>query len=589
MGIIKKLHPHEAHKIAAGEVIERPVHALKELIENSIDAHADRIDIIAEEGGKKLLSITDTGCGIAPEDLPLAIARHATSKICSIDDLTKLDTHGFRGEALASIAAVSKLTVMSRQAGSSEGAMIWAEGEYVSEILPQATPIGTTIRVEKIFEQIPVRRAFLKSAESELRLLTQLIIPYALLHPGISFSFTHNGKTIFEYPRVGTIAERYAQVMGSSVAQAGIPINRTMGDTKITGYCIRPTQKRRDRNSIIVAVNNRPVKSSRLIGAIARGYSAVLEQGHFPIAFIHLHVPPNTIDINVHPRKEDILFLDARGIEESILYTIRALFAAERTAAARPWAEVSYQAPSIQDQNIKPAGTFSSIDTPPPFLYRAEEYPSYGPMISKSTNHDRKEQNASLIEIPDYRIMGQYAATYIMLEGRDGLILIDQHAAHERILYEKFRNRQEDMAPTVLLFPEQLSLSPHEIALVWSYQEIFERVGITLDQMGPQNLIARTTPVMYKGRVQDIVIDLLDKLKTERTAPELLKETLLERVCAMMACKAAVKAGDQLSVSEMHTLIETLYKTENFETCPHGRPTQWNIDLADIERAFKRR
>lgn len=586
MGIIKKLHPHEAHKIAAGEVIERPVHALKELIENSIDAKTDRIDIVADEGGKALLSITDTGCGIAPEDLPLAIARHATSKICSIDDLAALHTHGFRGEALASIAAVSKLTIISRQPGKPEGATIHAHGESISKTAPCAAPVGTTIRVENIFEQIPVRRAFLKSTESELRLLTQLIIPYALLHPTISFSFSHQGRTIFEYPRVTDLKERYAQVMGSGLAQAGITLERTIGDISLSGYCIRPIHHRRDRNSIIVAVNNRPVKSSRLIGAITRGYAQHLEQGSFPIACIHLQVPPHTIDVNVHPRKEDILFLDPRAIEESIMYTVRNLLAAERTAEARPAAPLHYQEPSVSYGGLNRAVE--------PLRAYPQAYPTYTPKEAQEIPEVSGVEEASQTKImlpdaPDYRIIGQYATTYIMLEGRDGLMLIDQHAAHERILYEKFRGRQDEMAPTALLFPEQLPLSPHEIALVWSYQDIFEQVGIILDQMGPQTLIARTTPVMYKGRVQDLVLELLDGLKTERTVPQQLKEQLLHRVCAMMACKAAVKAGDPLSLSEMHTLVEKLYKTENFETCPHGRPTQWGMQLVDIERAFKRR
>lgn len=589
MGIIKKLHPHEAHKIAAGEVIERPVHALKELIENSIDAKTDRIDIIADEGGKKLLSITDTGCGIAPEDLPLAIARHATSKICSIDDLAALHTHGFRGEALASIAAVSKLTIISRQQGNPEGATIHAHGESISETAPCAAPVGTTIRIENIFEQIPVRRTFLKSTESELRLLTQLIIPYALLHPTISFSFIHQGRTIFEYPRVTDLKERYAQVMGSGLAQAGITLERTIGDISLSGYCIRPIHHRRDRNSIIVAVNNRPVKSSRLIGAITRGYAQHLEQGSFPIAFIHLRVPPHTIDVNVHPRKEDILFLDPRVIEETIMYTVRNLLAAERTAEARPAAPLHYQEPSMSygglNRAAEPLRAYSQAHP----AYAPKDAQEYGSIPEVSGVEEASQTKIMLPDAPDYRIIGQYATTYIMLEGRDGLMLIDQHAAHERILYEKFRGRQDEMAPTALLFPEQLPLSPHEIALVWSYQDIFEQVGIILDQMGPQTLIARTTPVMYKGRVQDLVLELLDGLKTERTVPQQLKEQLLHRVCAMMACKAAVKAGDPLSLSEMHTLVEKLYKTENFETCPHGRPTQWGMQLADIERAFKRR
>lgn len=579
MGIIKKLHPHEAHKIAAGEVIERPVHALKELIENSIDAKTDRIDIVAEEGGKKLLSITDTGCGIAPDDLPLAIARHATSKISSIDDLAALHTHGFRGEALASIAAVSTLTIISRQNGSPEGATICAAGETISPVTPCAAPVGTTIRVENIFEQIPVRRAFLKSTESELRLLTQLIIPYALLHPTISFSFTHQGRILCEYPRVTSLVERYAQVMGSGLANAGIPVNRTIGDTVISGYCIRPTHHRRDRNAITVAINNRPVKSSRLISAIARGYSAHLEQGSFPVAFIHLRVPPHTIDVNVHPRKEDILFLDPRAIEESVMYTVRNALAAERIAEARPPVEPFFERPA------EPMRAYQQ-----PFAVQSYEKQPAVEMVSPMIGREEPAQTKIILpDTPDYRIIGQYATTYIMLEGRDGLMLIDQHAAHERILYEKFRGRQEEMAPTTLLFPEQLALSPHEISVVWSYHDIFEQAGILLDQMGPQTLIARTTPVMYKGRVQDLVLDLLDGLKAEPGAAQQLKEQLVHRVCALMACKAAVKAGDPLSPSEMHTLVESLYRTDNFETCPHGRPTQWGMQLADIERAFKRR
>jgi DNA mismatch repair protein MutL len=585
MGIIHRLTAEDAHKIAAGEVIERPVHALKELIENSIDAGADRISIELLDGGKKRIAITDTGCGIARDDLHLAVARHATSKIRSIDDLRALATHGFRGEALASIAAIGKLTLISRQSGDAEGAQITAHAGEISSIIPHAAPVGTTITVDDIFSQIPVRKAFLKSAESELRLITQALTPYALLHPAISFSVHSGNALLLNYPSVENSAERYAQIMGSTIARAGIALSKTIGDTILEGYCIQPVHTRRDRSSLIVAVNNRPVKSSRLTTAIVRGYSGLLEQGSFPIAFLHLKVPPHTIDVNVHPRKEDILFLDARQIEEMIARTIRSVVAHQHHAAALPPVEAQspYQHHVIYSHTELGPESPQIFDAPARLPDRPNNY-SQGyqdkPII---------EQKTIIQDTPDYRIIGNYAATYIMLEGRDGLILIDQHAAHERVLYEKCMHGRDTIAPTVLLFPEQLSLSLHEISLVWRHQELFEKIGITLDLMGPETLIARTTPGMYTGRVQDLIVEFLDTLTHERGSASEITSRIHHRVCALMACKAAIKAGDQLSEREMRTLIEALYATNNSETCPHGRPTHWAIPLITIERAFKRR
>lgn len=580
MGIIKVLSAHEAHKIAAGEVIERPVHALKELIENSIDAGATTITIHAEDGGRTLLSVTDDGSGIAPDDLSLAVARHATSKITMLDDLASLTTHGFRGEALASIAAVSSVTITSREKNTLEAHTITAYGESISPIAPAAAPVGTTIRVERLFENVPVRRAFLKSRNSELRLLIQSLIPYALMHPQRGFFLYHEGRLIAQYPAVAALRDRYAQVVGNEIARAFLPITHTQGEIILTGGVVRPTHTRRDRSSISIAVNNRPIKSTRISSAIIRGFGQLLESGSYPLAFIHITVPPATIDVNVHPRKEDVLFLSPRVIEDIVAYAIRKTLEHELRTQVHAPAQHYIPAP------IQSLSSPTWETAPSPYEYREVNLEAPRETSTTPINSAIIEP---FVEIPDYAIIGQFATTYILLEGRDGLIVIDQHAAHERIMYEQLRGRVTQAAASALLFPEKLELTPAEVTLIMEHASLLEEQGISIDMLSPSTLIARTTPLMYKGRVHDVIMELLQALTEERINPAELTARLSHRIRAMMACKAAVKAGDQLNISEMRTIVETLYKTENFQTCPHGRPTQWYLNLADIERAFKRR
>ncbi len=605
MGKIKQLSPHEAQKIAAGQVVDRPANIIKELVENSLDAGATLIAISIDDAGKASLRIVDNGCGMDREDAQLSFAKHATSKIKSIDELPTISTFGFRGEALASIASVSKVTMLTKEASSAEGIRLTIS-EGVISLLPTACPDGTDILIESLFYNVPARAKFLKSSDTELRHCMQTIYALCFAHPHIHFKILVNGKQTLNCPPQTTILGRCAQLWENTNTKHLMAISATDPKQKITlsGAISNHEWFRFDRNAIFFLVNNRWVTNQHLIRALTKGFNNVIPQGRYPLACVSITCNPADIDINMHPRKEEIKFSHPRIVEQLIQNTVRG--ALEKNISHQVGKPViianndnfvpyTNPAPSfIPAQNASAIRwndlMFSAdeIDMPRP-NYQAPSMP----IIPTAPIEQPIQTQLPVVEtLPsDITLIGQYRATYLLIEQSDGLFLIDQHAAHERILYEQFANRFEKVATVNLLFPQMIPCSQQDLELLEPHLQLFHDQGIVIERFGKDQLVIQATPVpLQHVSMNDLIMQAISWIKeTEHIDREQFMKTLHEKLRAQMACKAAVKAGDVLTHTQMIELLEKLHQTPNRFSCPHGRPTGWLLSIDEIEKKFRRK
>lgn len=611
---IKKLSSHEAQKIAAGEVIERPANIIKELLENAVDAGATQVSLHIADGGKKLIRVTDNGCGMSPEDAQLCFEKHATSKIEKIDQLDSITTFGFRGEALASIAAVAKVTLITKEEITNEGTKLQLEhGEVVTqETAPHTT--GTDITVSDLFFNIPARKKFLKKAVTEYRHIQQLFHAFCYDYPHIHFKFFSENKLLLNCPPVATFVERCKQLWDKTTTSTIIEFStqRDNGKLTISGAISHHHYYRYDRSGIFFFVNKRWIKNIHLSKALLKGYSNVLPNGRFPAACINITIEPHEVDINIHPRKEEVKFLHPLRLEQLLQGAVKQALDDHLSATIKSTVQKkSFAQQSSYNQALnafRPQKDF--IPQNAPFIPKPEAFSTrpqqatYNSFIAKM----QQEQTADKIEQKDalvanrvfqqtvethsnhFKLLGQYNKTYLLIEKDNGLFFIDQHAAHERILYEEFKKRFENIPTITLLFPQMISISQHDMQIIEPHLDIFTKHGITIEPFGTDQIIIHATPVHLKNIALDDLIKQVVGWITEYQnldTSEFFK-TIHEKLHAQMACKAAVKAGDILTHEQMHKLITDLQKVENRLTCPHGRPTGWLLELNDIEKRFKR-
>lgn len=615
---IRRLPEHEIQKIAAGEVVERPSNVVKELVENAVDAFAKQITVYLEDGGRELIRVVDNGHGMSHEDARLSFEHHTTSKIYGVNDLSSLDTFGFRGEALSSISAVSNTVIVTKDNNSTTGIKLDIQGSVLLQESLVPCPTGTDITITKLFYNIPARKKFLKSRETELRQIQQLLQALSLIQRDIHFKLVHNDKTILNCPVTPTLDSRITQLWDYELARTMLPFKVVDEDKKfvIEGALSHHQYARYDRNLLFFFVNYRWIKNHALARALLKGYQNVLPPARFPAAVISVHIDPTLIDVNIHPRKEEVEFLHPRLVEQLLQNTTKETLQNYLSAhinksaillepAQMTPAPLQKARPSTFDITTTIIGDdpFNPADILMPFAaQKTAEQPhsayTSAPTIPKPETPEKSSVTQSITpqqqttqQERTYNIIGQYKTTYILLEQVDGLFIVDQHAAHERILYELFSNRFADIPRVKLLFPHIITLNTQELGVIEPHLSYFAQYGITIEVFGFNQLVVLETPVHFKDHsIEDLVRQTISWIVESSTLPEeQMKTAVTEKLRAQMACKAAVKAGDVLTLQHMQQLLDDLQKTENRLTCPHGRPTGWLLDIHDLEKKFKRK
>ncbi len=572
---IHVLPPEIAGKIAAGEVIERPVSVVKELVENSLDAGATEIRVDLVDGGKKLIRTSDNGQGMSQEDAALSFRRHSTSKISREEDLESIATLGFRGEALASISAVSRLTLRTNDGAGGRGTEIEREGEKHLAIRDIAFPRGTSLEVRDLFFNLPARRKFLRSDRAELGAIVKYATGAALAFPSVRFIVAHGPREVLDCPAVAGLRERIFQLFGKELLDSLMPVDYAEGDGRVSGFASRPLRGRADRNRQYFYVNARPVKDRVLQAALNQAFADILEKGKSAEAFLFVDVPPSEVDVNVHPAKAEVRFRDSQAVFRMILRSIEQ--AALRTSGIK---EVGGGA---AERSRETRG-----DAPYPLMDGAGAIPGFVADRSAGTRAARLPWDAG--ETPSEKtgpvVLGQYLNMYIIAASGEGLLVIDQHNAHERVLYEKFIeiDKTRSWPRKMLLVPVILELSPSQELAFEENKALFEESGFLVENMGRRSFALKEFPEIFGDRdAPAAFLGLLEDVGAEKA------EARREKLLATMACKSAVKAGEPLPAAKMDYLVEELFKTSRPSLCPHGRPIVVKLDRAAIDKGLGRK
>ncbi len=588
---IRVLPSDLVNQIAAGEVVERPASVVKELVENAIDAGATAIDILLENGGRKLIEVRDNGCGMSEEDARLAIERHATSKIRDFDDLTRVRTLGFRGEALPSIASVSRFTLTTSDDESGAAAEIECDpltGQR--SVRPAARDRGTTIAVRELFENVPARRKFLRSADAEFRSIVTVVSSYALPLPSRAFRLEHNGRVVLDLPAATTSRERVLQVIGSEAAEHLADIDAQIGQAHAGGYVTRRLRFGSRRNQYFF-VNGRLVKDRVLTHAANRACDAFDFDGH-PAIVLFLDIPPELVDVNVHPAKTEVRFRDSSQVHVVVEQAVkRALGGAEEGASLIRDSGPPSSAPQLfPPQRYDDAGPkWSSSFTP---LFQRESSVVQPPVMSRAETHAASiVEEAPAPQLGDLqgRVIGQYRLSYILLDTPGGLRLVDQHVAHERVLYDRYLQRLEAREPVSqqLLTPILYETAAAECAALESHLEELRGVGFEIERFsGNAFAISAVPPELLRNDIDQFFAKLIDASMDEKSSH---LTRVRERITASLACQAAIKVHRPLSGEEMARLVAELLDSSNPFACPHGRPIIVDIKHLDIERHFHRK
>jgi len=581
---MKKIHllPEEvAQKIAAGEVIERPVSVVKELVENSIDAGATDVRVELLDGGKRLIKVQDDGSGMDREDAALCFRRHSTSKLATEEDLERIATLGFRGEALASIAAVSRLTLRTQDGADDRGTMIEREGERLIAVTDIAFPRGTSVEIRDLFFNLPARQKFLRSGPSEFGPVAKYVTQAALAAPGVRFTLVHGAREVIACPPVMTLRERVFQIFGKKMVDGLMDVAAEEGGGRIEGLASRPLAGRLDKTVQYFFVNGRPVKDRILMAALNQAYAGILERGRSPEAFLFVSLPYADVDVNVHPAKAEVRFKDTQLVFRMVLRAV-----GEGAARGHTIKEVL---PVAGDKG--PAGRVAEEGvawTSPGLGFGPVAADRFAPGAAARPGGGANRTAAS----PDARaakrptVLGQYENMYIVAAGEDGLLVIDQHNAHERVLFEKYReiDREKVWPRKMLLIPPILELSPSAVVSLETNVALFEDLGFRVETMGGRSYALKEYPDLFKPeQAVDILLGLLEEAGS-KTA-----EDRREHMLATLACKTAVKAGEPLNREKMGYLVEELFKTSQPALCPHGRPVVVHIDKSLIDKGLGRR
>lgn len=645
---IRQLSQSLINKIAAGEVIERPASVVKELMENSVDAGATRIDVSIDAGGMELIRVADNGSGIPSEELPLAVAAHATSKIAAADDLFRVATLGFRGEALASIAEVSRFLLRSRTADRQDGAEIEVVGGQASAVTPCGCPVGTSIEVRNLFFNTPVRRKFLRSTQTELGHVSEAFSRIALANPQIHATLRHNGRSVFELAGSQGWLERIALVFGRDLADNLIPVESCDGEIRLSGYVAQPTHSRSNNHMQYLFLNGRHIRDRSLQHALGEAYRGLLMTGRWPIAFLWLEMPPEWVDVNVHPTKMEVRFQDSSRLYSQLLSTLRAKFlTTDLTARVDPASMGSAGAASLSDRDPasahddqqtdrlrqqvvdwakgklasfgpRPASSsWSPSSAPrsesPPDTHRpleltqlsrtwtsdaaeqTDEEPFVGPIPEVPPGGDSlhpvsSEPNAVVRPAGSQPLKAiQVHNRYLIAESDEGMLVIDQHALHERILYEHLRERilAGPVEAQNLLVPEPVDLAPAETAAVLENRELLAQLGMRIEPFGGDTVLVTGYPAMLSNmNPVEVLHALVGQLISGAKQPD--RRALLDDLLHTIACKAAIKAGDRLAPEEIASLLEQRHLIGDPHHCPHGRPTALLFSREELDKQFKR-
>ena len=599
MPLIRRLPENLVNRIAAGEVVERPSSALKELVENAIDAGATRIAVKLVEGGLTSLEVTDDGCGMNPDEMALALERHATSKLPD-EAIEQVATLGFRGEALPSIASVARFTIESRPAGAEQGwKRVVDHGEIAAEG-PAALPPGTRVRVENLFGKIPARRKFLRTARSEYAACKDVIMRLAMARPDVAISFDHGERRIFALQAGEGLANRVAQLIARELKDNGVAINMDRGDMRLTGIAGLPTYNRGVADHQYLFVNGRPVKDRLLTGAVRGAYADMLARDRHAVLALFLDLPAEEVDVNVHPAKTEVRFRDAQGVRGFIVSGLRrALATGDKRSAQSPDAGAMarwQQEPVREEPSPALRSIFEGRDWSAPATGVAEPGRAWhaGEGGTMAEPRGRAEEavpaETSTADYPLGIARGQVANTYIVAEAQDGLVLVDQHAAHERLVLERLRaaGAEEAVARSqALLIPEVVELDETSCDRLEEAAPRLAEHGLAIERFGPGAMLVRSLPhAIARTDPEKLLRDIDDDLALNGEA--LLLGEKLDLVLATMACHGSVRAGRVLRVDEMNALLREMERTPRSGQCNHGRPTWVKLSMEDVEKLFGR-
>jgi DNA mismatch repair protein MutL len=626
---IQQLNDQLISQIAAGEVVERPSAVVKELLENALDAGATQITIRLEEGGVKRIAITDNGRGIAPEEMPLALARHATSKIASLTDLENVATLGFRGEALASIASVAAVSITSR---TKDAPHAWEiVGSHLGTVAPSSGPCGTTIDVQDLYFNTPARRKFLKSEQTEYGHCAEVVRRIALARPDVSFSLTHNGRTI-DHWNVCDMARRSSQILGSDFAEARLAIDEAAGPLRLYGYAGLPTASKARADGQFFYVNGRFVRDKLLVHAVRAAYQDVLHGDRFPSYVLALDLDPALVDVNVHPSKIEVRFRDSRAVHQFVFHAVqRALAQTSATAHGSVPAPLTAAeiAPSSSSEWRRPheqtgfgsqlreasSSTFSPSPFPPGSRWDApatqgvaQSTAAYGALFAgERSDSERPAAGAPAAPMPMPATSGaptndgfplgfalaQLHGIYILAQNTKGLVLVDMHAAHERILYEQLKNaldaqvEGQDMQVQAMLIPVTFFADAIEVATATDHQETLRALGFDIAALSPTTLAVRAVPTLLRNAdAQTLARDVLRDVREFGGSRVLIERR--NELLGTLACHTAVRANRILTIPEMNALLRQMESTERADQCNHGRPTWVQLEISALDKLFLR-
>lgn len=575
-------------QIAAGEVVERPASVLKELIENSLDAGAAEVAVSLDAGGVKRIRVTDNGRGIDAEDLPLALARHATSKIATLDDLERVRTLGFRGEALASIASVARVALTSRPRDARHAAVLRVDGAQTGEPQPAAHPAGTTAEVDDLYFNTPARRKFLRTEATEFSHCEDVFSRVALSRPDTVFSLRHNGRLISRLP-AADLMQRTEAILGAEFAIAARPVGEQIEGLALSGFLASPSFTRSSRDAQYLFVNGRFVRDKVLLHALREAYRDVLHGDRHPAFALFLEIDPTAVDVNVHPAKIEIRFRDSRAVHQFVYHA-----ASKALAASAARAPVAYAAPTGTlrqgDAAELKQGSLGIAQPTAAYGVSASRTPEHTAMRAKVGAPPPGARNDIESEMPPLGYaLAQLHGVYILAQNATGLVLVDMHAAHERIVYERLKSALDasSVATQELLIPVTFNTGRIDVATVEENQEALRTLGFDLAPLSPTALAVRAVPAeLAGGNIADLARSLLADLR-EFGASRVLTERR-DELLATMACHGAVRAGRALGLAEMNAVLRDMEKTERSGQCNHGRPTWFQMSLADLDRLFMR-
>lgn len=579
---IKILSEQLSNKIAAGEVVERPASVLKELLENSLDAGATDVVVEIENGGRKLVKVIDNGSGMSREDVLLSLERHATSKISSDSDLFNLGTLGFRGEALPSISSVSRFTISSRENGALEGTELYAEGGMVKSVTSCGMPAGTVVTVRNLFFNTPARLKFLKSAETEISHISDTVLRLAISRPDVKFTLLTDGKTSFRALKE-SLQERATTLLGKSIAKELFPVELADEEVRISGLASRPECSRANASYLYTYINGRFVKDRVVQHGILSAYRNILEKGRYPVVVLFIDIPPQEVDVNVHPTKHEVRFREQNKVHDLIRNAV------ETVLRRTPWLV-------RHEEVIVPATTLRPVHV-------AETSTSYKTHHQQALHLPRTVTNISAPSISSHQplapqetgffsaltLIGQLSAAYILCQDNTDLILIDQHAAHERVAYEKLRNEfhQGRVESQGLLFPLSMEMNHHDAATASQFREQLATIGFIVEDFGGTTRILNAVPrICADTDCQTLLLDIISEL--QQAGRNSSFDQLVDNLLATVACHSVVRGRSLLTSQEIQALFAAMDKTDFSANCPHGRPVMVRITAADIAKMFKR-